>query len=782
MMWRRFAIAGSAVAGLLLVMLVGSFFWLDSQSGRNFVARQIAAFEFENGLNMRIGRIDGSIYGDATLSDVRFHDPKGEFARAPEIRLDWSPLSFFNRGVAIHALTAQELNISRLPAFRVVPDRGDPLLPDLDIQIKRLQVDRIVFAKGITGGAHVASLSGNLQIADRRAIIDATAGSIGGDRFVLKLDAVPEKNQFDVDMKLDAPAKGLFAGLAGRPIPMTANLSGRGDWRKWDGVLTAQLASEGIANLALTAREGTFAVRGTAAPAKILADSFLMRAFSPVAKVDFTAKFADRAAKIRGSFRSAAAEVDVVGGGDFGEGNFDDLALDFRILRPAIIGTNVSGSDIRGTAVLNGAFAGPTVAYTASTGRLAFDATTFEAVTVTGEMQGKADRFIIPVNAKARRVTGINQIAGGLLTNVRVNGDIAIADGRLLSDNLKVHSDRINAKALLVGDIDKGVYTTALNGKLDGFQVNSVGLFNVVADVDIETKRGRGYALVGTVKAHSTRLFSQGFQNFLGGQMFVNAGIRYGNNGILQITRASLVSPLFRINSGSGSYVTRGGGMVFNGEGYSNQYGPVRVGMTGTFDRPEYRITATSPGFGIGMSNVVGIVTRSPRGYAIAITGSTDYGPISGDVDVLSGNGPLTIDIMRGNFAGVGIMGQIKQAASGPFVGTLMGVGAGFDGTIALSAQGAYQRAVVDATARNAVLSGTQKLAIGRGIVNADIILSDSPQVIADVQVENAVMNDVTIAAARAKVNYRAGIGTQRGAFARARECRFYAPIVADSC
>ena len=760
MVWRRIAIASSATAVLLLLLLVGGFIWLDSPSGRTFAARQIAAFEYENGLNIRIGKINGSIYGDATLSDVRFHDPKGEFARAPEIRLDWNPLSYFYRGIAIHALTAQELNIARLPAFRAVPDRGDPLLPDIDMHIERLQIDRIVFAKAITGKTQVASLSGKVQIADRRAIIDAAAGSTRGDRIILKLDAVPEKNRFDVDVKLDAPAKGLFAGLAGRSVPTNANLSGRGDWRKWDGALTAQLASEKIADLALTARKGTFTMKGTAAPARIVADSLLMRALSPVAKVDMAATFANRVAKIRGSIRSAAAEVDAAGVADLGEGSFDDLALDFRILRPGIIGTNVSGANIRGKALLNGAFAGPTVAYAASTGRLAFDSTAFEDVTVTGEMQGKADRFIIPVNATAHRVTGINQIAGGLLTKLRVNGDIAIADGRLLSDNLKIRSDRINAKALLVGDIDKGVYNTALNGKLDGFQVNSVGLFNVVADVDIETKRGRGYALVGTVKARSTRLFSQGFQKFLGGQMFVNAGIRYSNNGILQITRASLASPLFRLNSGSGTYVTQGGRVVFNGQGYSNQYGPVLVGMTGTFDRPEYRITATNPGLGIGMSNVVGVVTRSPRGYAIAMTGSTDYGPISGDVDVLAGDGALTMDILRGNFAGIGVTGRIRQVASGPFVGTLMAAGSGFDGTIALSAQGAYQRAVVDATALNALLSGTQKLAIGRGIVNADIILFDSPQVIADVQVENAVMKDIAIAAARVKVNYRASSGT----------------------
>lgn len=758
--WRRVTIGVAAVAALMLAIVMGSYIWLDSQSGRNFVARQIAAFELENGLNIRIGKINGSIYGEAVLSDVRFRDPKGEFARAPEIRLDWNPLSYFSRGVAIHALTAKELNVSRLPAFHIVPDRGDPLLPDLDINIERLQVDRIVFAKAIMGEEHVAALSGKVQIADRRAIIDATVGSLRGDRIVLKLDAVPDANRFDVDLKLDAPAKGLVAGLIGREVPMKASLTGRGSWRKWDGALTAQLASEDIADLALTAREGTFTIKGTAALAKVLADSLLMRALSPVAMLDMAATFDDRVAKIAGSIRSAAVAVDADGVADLGEGRFDDLALDFRILRPGIIGSNVSGANIRGRALLNGAFVGPTVAYSASAGRLAFDATAFEDVTVTGEMQGKADRFIIPVNATARRVTGVNQIAGGLLTNLRVNGDIAIADGRVLSDNLKIRSDRINAKALLIGDIDKGVYTTALNGKVDGFQVNSVGLFNVVADVDVETTRGRGYALVGTVKARSTRLFSQGFQNFLGGQMFVNAGIRYGTNGILQITRASLVSPLFRLNSGSGTYVTQGGGVVFNGQGYSNQYGPVLVGMTGTFDRPEYRITATNPGFGIGMSNVVGVVTVSQRGYAIAMTGSTDYGPISGDVDVLSGNGPLTMDILRGNFAGIGVTGRIRQAASGPFVGTLKGAGSGFDGTIALSAQDKFQRAAIDAVALNATLSGERKLAIGRGIINADVILYDSPQVIADVQVENAVVNDISIAAARAKLDYRAGVGT----------------------
>ena len=48
------------------------------------------------------------------------------------------------------------------------------------------------------------------------------------------------------------------------------------------------------------------------------------------------------------------------------------------------------------------------------------------------------------------------------------DGDIAIANGRLLSDNMKIRSDRINATALIVGDID---------------QLPSVGPGQVLADL-----------------------------------------------------------------------------------------------------------------------------------------------------------------------------------------------------------------------------------------------------------------------------------------------------------
>lgn len=756
---RRVALYVGGLLALLLIVAAGGYIWLDTKSGHAFVARQLAAFKMENGLNIRIGRIEGSIYGETVLKNVRFRDPKGNFATSPEIRLDWHPFDYLAGEVDVDALTAKELNVLRMPAFSPVPDTGQPLLPDLDISIDRLQIDRIVFAPAVAGEQHIASLRGKARIADRRAIVTATAGASQGDRLVLNLDAVPDDNRFDIGLKLDAPAGGLLAGMAGSANAFTVALDGKGDWRRWDGNLRARSGGEEAADVALGARNGRFTAKGDMQPSLFLAEGVISDAFAPSTTIDMAATFAERRADISGTIASAALSVAADGVVDMAESRFSDLALDIELLRPGFLAENVSGRNVAAKVLLNGSFAEPVIAYSVTGERLAFDGTTLEGFAASGEATGNADRMLIPVSARARRVTGIN-VSAGVLDNVRLSGDLAVANGRILSDNMKVRSDRIDATAILVADLNTGLYTGGLKGRVNGYRVDSVGIFNVNADIDLKTQGRTGFALAGTVRARSTRLFSPGVQNFLGGQMFVNAGISYGTDGLLRITRATVVAPQFRMNSGSGTYGLDSGGVRFVANGYSSQYGPVGVTLTGTFDRPVARVTAARPGFGIGLANVVATVRGNNRGFTITATGSTSYGPVSGDFDILSGGGPLTVNIRRGDFAGIAVSGQLRQAAAGPFAGTLTGIGSGFDGTIALSPQGRYQRIVVDATANNAQLAGAQNLLVGRAIIDADIVLYDSPQIVADIQVENAVRGNLSLAAARARVDYRGGSGT----------------------
>src|SRR5690606_21667309 len=113
---------------------------LDTGPGRRFVADQIAALEFENGMQFAVGRIEGSLYGAMVLHDLSVRDPKGEFLYSPKVRVDWRPLAFIGNHVDIRSATAGRMVLQRLPEFRDTPPSDEPLLPDLDIDVGELRV------------------------------------------------------------------------------------------------------------------------------------------------------------------------------------------------------------------------------------------------------------------------------------------------------------------------------------------------------------------------------------------------------------------------------------------------------------------------------------------------------------------------------------------------------------------------------------------------------------------------------------------------------------------
>ena len=66
--------AAKLLVGLLLALLVGLAAltaFLDTNAGHRFIADRIAAMAPRSGLLIRIGRIEGSIWGETRLRDVR---------------------------------------------------------------------------------------------------------------------------------------------------------------------------------------------------------------------------------------------------------------------------------------------------------------------------------------------------------------------------------------------------------------------------------------------------------------------------------------------------------------------------------------------------------------------------------------------------------------------------------------------------------------------------------------------------------------------------------------
>ncbi|WP_374405793.1 translocation/assembly module TamB domain-containing protein [Pelagerythrobacter sp.] len=752
---------GAGVVGGIVLLIGAALLLLDTGPGHRFVANQIEALEFENGMAIGVGRIDGSIYGEMVIRDLSIADPRGRFLTAPEIRLDWRPFAFIGSHLDIRSLTAERATLLRLPEFNETPPSNEPLLPDLDIDVDEFRINDFVVEAAVSGERRVVSFAGNAHIADRRAQVALNGrtisgrGQAGGDRIALTLDAVPEDNRLDLDLELDAPGDGVIAAMAGLTDPLLVRLKGVGDWAAWNGGLNANLAGSEFARLRIAARDGAFTVRGPTRVARMF-EGPTAALLGPVLDIDMTARLDERRAVLQGGLSSDAFRLDTEGVVDLGESAFDDLRLGFVLLRPSALAENLSGSGLRGQLTIDGDFATPGVAYTLNADRLTMNDMGLQDLSVSGAAEVDAERILVPVQARVGRITGLDTVAGGSLANVRLNGDIAIEGPRILSDNMRIRSDRINANVVLLADTSTGLYTGAIDGRIDNYRVESVGIFDVETDIDLETERS-GFALVGRVSARSTSLFNEGVRDFLGGNLVASADVGYGGDGVARFRNLRLRAPLVRITGGSGSYAPNGN-IAFNADGVTEQYGAVGVRVAGTIADPRATITAERPDLGIGLANLRAGITGAPNGYRLEATGDTDYGPLTADV-VLGMGDQLTLDINSANLAGIDFAGSLRQTSAGPFAGRLTANGQGMGGVVRLDAEGQYQQALVNLRARNTVLPGPAQLSIGSAIVDARVVLYDTPYVVADAQVSQLRMGSLNLTAARAVVDYRDGQG-----------------------
>lgn len=758
--WRILRGIGIALLGLVLLValfLVG----LNSDAGRRFVVTQIEKYEFENGMKIGIGRLDGSLFGAMVVRNLTLSDTKGVFVASPEVRVDWRPFAYLSNHIDVRSATAQTVTMQRIPEFKPVPDTGEPLLPDIDIDVRTVRVDRLIFEPAVAGERQEARLNGKIAIADRRAQVTANAETIGakakGDRLALLLDAVPEANRFDVTLDLNAPQGGVLAAMGGFKEPLTAKLDGRGDWKVWNGNLVADLGGRPLARLALTGRDGTFAAKGTTQASRFFTGP-TAGLLGPQTDVDLTAKLDERKAALDGRVSSNAFQLGVSGGIDLGASRYEDLRLAFNLLRPSAIAPAVRANGVRATARLDGAFALPAVQYTANANMLAVNDIVVETISLAGNARVDPDKILIPVAGRAARIRGLDTVAGGTLTAVQLDGDLAYAGGRILSDNLRLRSPRIDAKAILIADMNRGFYTGAIDGRINDYRIESVGIFDISTDAKLETAPRGGFAIAGRVRARSTRLFNSGVRDFLGGNAVASSDVRYGTDGIIRFSNLRMTAPLLRVTSGQGSY-SPDGRVQLSARANSTEYGPVGVELAGTITDPRATVTAARPGLGIGLANLVARITGAPNGYRLAATGETDYGPLSADVVLLMATGPMTIDIERGDLSGIGFNGRLVRSDAGPFVGQLNASGQGLGGLVRLSAAGQYQAAAINVRANNVVLPGAAKLALGAAVVDADITLYDTPHVVADIQIADTSIRNFDIAVGRVKIDYRDGSG-----------------------
>ncbi|WP_313803437.1 translocation/assembly module TamB domain-containing protein [Sphingobium sp.] len=757
-LWQRITLAVVALVAALAVLAAGLLLFLNTQPGKTFLIRQIAALKLESGMAIEVGRIDGSIYDDMTIRNLVLRDPKGIFAVSPEVHVVWNPFRYINNHISVRLLESPLVVLARSPQFNVTrTDPNAPILPDLDIDVDRLKIARFLVARPVIGQKREIAIDGVTHIADGRAILSANAVVDSGDRLQASLDAVPAQNRLAMKGILTAPKNGVIAAMSGLSDGFTAMLDGKGTWQAWGGRVIATSARGELANIALAARDGNFTAKGPVRPGLVFAGT-VDRLTMPQLDVDLLAGLNERRVNLKGSLKSPALSATANGLIDLGKSRFGALRIDAALLTPGAIMEKVKGRDVRASIILDGPMATPFIDYDVTAKQLAFDATGIENLKASGRAVIDADRIRIPVSATASRVTGLNAAAGGLLHNLRVKGDFAYAAGKLISDNLKIDSDRVDATAIILADLDNAIYRGALKGRVNDYKIDGVGIVNLTTDVHLVPGPRGGFGLDGKFGVRTARWENASVRDFLGGNAVMSGRIGMTPEGRFTLAGLKGAAPDFQVHSGSGSYDTDGA-ISFDAAATSRRYGPLALTVRGTMERPQAVLRAARPNVGVQLHDVVAKLHGEAAGYRLEATGGSPYGPFFANLLIRTAKGPLTIDISKARFAGVDMNGRVQQSAAGPFTGQLAMNGSGINGGVRLAAVGRAQGAQLNATASNAKLPGEADVVIGRALLTANMVMTDQPQITADLQMANAAYGDYIVRKVRGRIDYQGGHG-----------------------
>ncbi len=751
----------SIVAGVLLLITVAAV-GVNTGPGKNLLIGFINGFTLDNGLKIHVGGIDGSLYGDMTVRNIKVLDPKGVVATSPKVHLNWRPLAYLSKHVDIRDLSSPRIDVLRPPELKPSnkPAQNGSTLPDLKIDLNRLQVDAIALHPGVAGAdARTVTISGAAHLLNKHVQATFNALSDKGDEISARIDALPESDRLNVDAHLSAPEDGVVANLTHLKQQVRATLAGNGSWSNWRGTLEAQLGDDELADLKLTGQSGHFTVTGPTRPDLILTGESA-EILRPNVQVDLDAQLRKRSLDVALALDSEVATVRAKGLLDLAYNQFGHVEVHARLLRPERLDTSFTGQDLRADLRFDGAFVTPRIDYDIQATRFGLGKIYLTGLDASGHSHIEKDgRVVVPVNAKLDSFSGINDKVDQLLQHVRLDGDLQLAGNTLTSNNLKVKSDQAEAHATVQADLSKGMFSSDVRAGLKGYHLDTVGTINLDTTAKIARTAKGDLTLSGNFTGQSTKWDNASIAKFLGGNARVAGDYGMAPGGKVFVRKLTGVAPDFKILTGDAAYGPKDA-VLASLTAESKQYGPLSLAVTGTASAPVAVLKAAHPGLGMQIADVVATLTTTPQGYAVKANGGSSYGPFDADTLIVTGPGPLTIDVHNGHFAGVGMAGQIAQTKAGPFAGSLALNGSGLTGTATLTDIQGDQGANINAVGNNVVFPGTGHVTIGRTIIVATAVLRKEIEVDGDVQMADVAYGDAVLDTGRARVKLRGQNGT----------------------
>ncbi len=240
------------IAGLLAAVLAGAWAVLQTEWGRNAVARAVVAIASEPGTaEIEVGAIGAGLPSRIALSGLKVRDAEGPWLEVDTLVIAWSPVQLLARRLSIEELRGAGVRLWRLPAA-ADGDEAEalawpPTLPRLpvDVRIGELAIEDVELGPDVAGERVHLRARGRLA-ADAGALIrtelDIERTDAPGTRLALVGELDPQRDALVVDLELTEPEGGLVVqALDLDPYPaFFLRFQGRGPPNDWRGTLAAK--------------------------------------------------------------------------------------------------------------------------------------------------------------------------------------------------------------------------------------------------------------------------------------------------------------------------------------------------------------------------------------------------------------------------------------------------------------------------------------------------------------------------------------------------------------
>ncbi len=714
---QRIALLLALVVGLVL----GGLVVLDSSLGHRFVVDRIAALTPGSGLRIRIGRIEGSLFGTSKLRDIVLSDPQGRFMTVPEAELDWRPFSWVKRGLDVRLLALHRGTLLRAP--RLNPgDPNAPTLPNFDIRIDKLVVDNLTIAKGIVGEKRRVDVAARADISGGKALVDLN-GKLGGrDKLVLHLDSEPDRNKFELNLLYNAPKDGLLAAMTGVKKDVRARIAGSGKFTDWHGWAYARQDGEKLAAFTLDNRSGQYRLAGQAFPVGLLAGTAKAAVGDKLSLV-YDGTFESSVADGQLFATGAAFRVAAKGALDLGNNRANDLGIKVMATRPERLLGEPKLAGVRLDALLDGQFTDLSIEHDLKVASLKSGNINAQGLRTAGTAHWDGKTLRLPVALTAQRVVTGNAQIDPRFNGGRITGEFVLAGNSLSSERIAVDLKGLTARLVLRGDLKRGGYALAGPVKASGFALPDLGLVDADAKILFKVGSGLPWSLQANAAGRMSRIDNATLANLTGGNIRFNGGVTVGQTIPLLFRNARLSSR--KLALAVNGQVSADGRTTVVGSGRHVDYGPFTVDAAVAKDGPRAVLVFASPLPAAGLKNVRVALSPIPDGFGIETAGDSRLGPFAGTLGLFSPKGgPTRIAIQKFNVYQTDVTGSVELGKAG-VTGDLVLAGGGLDGTVHLAPRDGGQGVNALVTARNAKFGGTSPISIGNARVEVDGLFAD---------------------------------------------------------